>query len=273
VARASTVSVVGAGRVGGAIGLALARAGYQVTAAWSLSRGGRSRAHELLDAPILEPEEVARAADIVVVAVPDDAIASVAKQIAPGIRRGKYVFHTSGGTSLEALALVREAGAHVASLHPLMTFPGPDPDALDGSAVAVTCEPRDRAAFYRVARAWGGRPFLLADDQKAAYHAAAVFASNYIVSSVWAANAIFKTIGVNNAQPLLAPLLRATLDNVIAKGPAKAITGPVARGDVNTVRQHLDTLKETDEQIANAYRAMARMTASLLQTDPKRLTA
>jgi len=273
VARASTVSVVGAGRVGGAIGLALARAGYQVTAAWSRSRAGRARAQELLDAPILEPEEVARAADIVVVAVPDDAIRSVAETIAPGIRRGKHVFHTSGGTSIETLDSVREAGAHVASLHPLMTFPGPDPDALDGAAVAVTCEQRDRTAFYRLARAWGGRPFVLADDQKAAYHAAAVFASNYIVSSVWAANAVFKTIGVNNAQPLLAPLLRATLENVIEKGPAKAITGPVARGDANTVRRHFETLKEADEQIANAYRAMARMTAALVQSDPKRLTA
>jgi predicted short-subunit dehydrogenase-like oxidoreductase (DUF2520 family) len=268
-----TVSVVGAGRVGGAIGLALARAGYQVTAAWSRSRGGRSRAHEILGAPILEPEDVARAGDFVVVAVPDDAIVSVAKQIAPGVRRGKHVFHTSGGTSVEALKVVRDAGAHVASLHPLMTFPGPDADALDGAAVAVTCEQRDRAAFYRIARAWGGRPFILDDDDKAAYHAAAVFASNYIVSSVWAANAIFKTIGVNNAQPLIAPLLKATLENVIAKGPAKAITGPVARGDVNTVRRHIDTLKENDEPIANAYRAMARMTAALMQSDPRRLTA
>jgi predicted short-subunit dehydrogenase-like oxidoreductase (DUF2520 family) len=273
VPRANTVSVVGAGRVGGAIGLALARSGYSVTAAWSMSRAGRERAHALLDAPILEPEEVCRAGDIVVLAVPDDAIREMAERIAPGARRGKLVFHTSGGTSVETLDAVREAGAHVGSLHPLMTVPEPDPDAIAGAAVAVTCDGRDRAAFYRVARAWGGRPFMLDDDRKAVYHAAAVFASNYLVSSVWAANEIFRSIGVRNAQPLLTPLLRATLDNVIEKGPAKAITGPVVRGDVKTVRKHIAALKDSDERIVDAYRAMARMTTALVQQDPRRLTA
>jgi len=271
--RFPNVSIVGAGRVGGAIGLALARGGYTITAAWSRSRAGRARAHELLNAPILEPDEVCRAGEIVIVAVPDDAIAATARLIAPAARRGKYVIHTSGGTSIDTLSPVREAGAHIGSLHPLMTITEPDADALSGAAVAVTSDPRDGAAMYRIARAWGGRPFALADEQKPAYHAAAVFASNYVVSSIWAANAIFRTIGIANAQPLLAPLLRATLDNVIEKGPAKAITGPVIRGDVNTVRRHIEVLKESDEQIANAYRAMARMTAALARLDPKRLTA
>ncbi len=273
-ARGNAVSVVGAGRVGSTIGLALRRAGYPIAAAWSRSRAGRERAHTLLDAPILEPEDVCSAGDIVVLAVPDDAIREMAERIAPAVRRGKLVFHTSGGTSVETLDAIRESGAHVASLHPLMTFPEPDADAIDGAAVAVTCDPRDRASFYRIARAWGGRPFMLADERKPEYHAAAVFASNYIVSSVWAANAIFRTIGVPNAQPLLAPLLRATLDNVIEKGPAKAITGPVMRGDMKTVRKHVAALKESnDERIVEAYRAMARLTAALAQLDPNRLTA
>jgi predicted short-subunit dehydrogenase-like oxidoreductase (DUF2520 family) len=93
------------------------------------------------------------------------------------------------------------------------------------------------------------------------------------VSSVWAANAIFRSIGVANAQPLLAPLLRATLDNVVEKGPAKAITGPVVRGDMKTVRKHIAALKDNDERIVEAYRSMARMTAALAQQDPRRLTA
>src|SRR4051812_44301927 len=109
-----------------------------------------------------------------------------------------------------------------------MTFPDPESVSLEDAAVAVTCDPKDRTTFYRIARAWGGRPFPLADEDKPAYHAAAVFASNYVVTSIWAANAIFRTIGVNNAQPLLAPLMRATIDNVIERGPAKAITGPIA---------------------------------------------
>jgi predicted short-subunit dehydrogenase-like oxidoreductase (DUF2520 family) len=267
VPRANTVSIVGAGRVGGAIGLALARNGYTLTAAWSRSRAGRARAHELLEVPVLEMDEVVRAGDVVVIAVPDDAIATVANEIAPSARRGKYFFHTSGGTSVETLKPIREAGAHVASLHPLMTVPDPDPERIAGAAVAVTCEGRDRTAFYRLARAWGGRPFPLADEDKATYHAAAVFASNYIVASVWAANAIFRTIGVNNAQPLLNPLIAATLENLVEKGPAKAITGPVVRGDVNTIRRHIEMLKEGDAAIMNAYRAMAKLTASLAHLD------
>ena len=265
--RANIVSIVGAGRVGTAIGLALQQVGYTVSAAWSRSRSGRQRAHALLDVPVLEIEEVALAADLVVIAVPDDAIASVAREISTTARRGKYVFHTSGATSVHALQPLREGGAHVASLHPLMTFPDADASRLTGAAVAVTCDARDRAAFYRIARAWGGRPFPLDDANKATYHAAAVFASNYIVSSVWAANAIFRTIGVNNAQPLLNPLIAATIENIVAHGPAKSITGPVVRGDTNTVKRHIETLKQGDAEIANAYRAMAKLTASLAQLD------
>jgi predicted short-subunit dehydrogenase-like oxidoreductase (DUF2520 family) len=267
---AKTVAIVGAGRVGTAIGLALSRNGYELTAAWSNSRRGRDRAQTVLGAPILEPDEACRAGDIVIVSVPDDALAAVAQEIAPFVRRGKYVFHTSGGVSIEALATARERGGHIGSLHPLMTFPDPESVVLEESAVAVTCEPRDRAAFYRIARAWGGRPFPLADEDKPAYHAAAVFASNYVVSAIWAANSIFRTIGVNNAQPLLAPLLRATLDNVIQTGPAKAITGPVARGDRDTIRRHIAALKDRDADIASAYRAMATLTRALIEHEPHR---
>jgi predicted short-subunit dehydrogenase-like oxidoreductase (DUF2520 family) len=264
------VSIVGAGRVGTAIGLALAQNGYEITAAWSKSRRGRDRAQQLLGAPILEPPDACRAGDIVIVAVPDGAIAEVAKQIAPCVRRGKYVVHTSGGVSIEALAPAREAGGHIGSLHPLMTFPDPETAVLADAAVAVTCEPRDRASFYRIARAWGGRPFPLADEDKPAYHAAAVFASNYVVASIWAADTIFRTIGVKNANPILAPLMRATIENVIARGPAKAITGPVARGDKNTVKKHIATLKERDADVANAYRAFATLTQYLLDHEQHR---
>ncbi len=275
-ARKPTVSIIGAGRVGGAIGVALGRAGYTITAAWSRSRAGRQRSHRFLDAPILEPADAAAAADVVFVAVPDDAIGDIAKQIVPGIRKGRLVVHTSGGISVDALEPARKAGAHTGCLHPLQTIPDPErgADALDGASVAVTCERGDQAALDRLARAWGGRPFTLADEDKRLYHAAAVFASNYVVSSVWAAIALLQQIGIRNAGALLGPLVRASTENVLARGGPKAITGPVARGDTDVVRRHIKALREADptgRAITDAYRSLAKMTAALAGGDVERV--
>ena len=269
-ARRSVVSIVGCGRVGGAIGLALQRAGYTVSAAWSRSRTGRQRAHRILDVPVLaDPAEVAGAADIVVVAVPDDAIAHVSDQLAAGIRARAFVFHTSGGTSLDALASARDAGAHTASMHPLQTIPDAvhGSEALHGAAVAVTCAPEDRLDFFRVARAWGGRPFLLPDEAKSRYHAAAVFASNFVVGSVWAATALLRAVGVRDTAAVLAPLLRSTVDNVVARGPEKSLTGPIVRGDAKTIRRHVEMLAAAEPEVLDAYRAMTRLTAHLAGMD------
>lgn len=272
-ARKPTVAIVGAGRVGGAIAIALAKAGYTITAAWSRSRAGRQRAHNLLGVPVLEPIEVAAAGEVIFVSVPDDAIADVAKQIAPGLRKGALVVHTSGGASLEALVAARQAGARTGSIHPLQTVPDAErgAEALIGAAVAITSEQSDRPALMRLARAWGGRPFSIEDDAKRIYHAAAVFASNYIVSSVWAATVLFESIGIRNAPDLLGPLVRASVENVLTRGGAKAITGPVARGDVELVRRHVKALRDADptgRAIADGYRALAKMTAALAGGDP-----
>ena len=95
----------------------------------------------------------------------------------------------------------------------------------------------------RLARAWGGRPFALADEAKRIYHAAAVFASNYVVTSIWAATTLFQSIGIRNAGELLGPLVRNGVENVLARGGAKAITGPVARGDAELVQRHVEALR------------------------------
>ncbi|MEX0874685.1 MAG: Rossmann-like and DUF2520 domain-containing protein [Actinomycetota bacterium] len=273
-ARRPTVSIVGCGRVGGAIGLALRAAGYEITAVWSQSRAGRQRAHRLLDAPVLEPAAVAAAGDVVFLSVSDDAIADMAKQIAPGVRKGKYVVHTSGGVSVSTLQPALRAGAHVGSIHPLQTIPDAvtGAEALRGAAVAVTCEPKDRQALHRIARAWGGQPFVLSDEDKSIYHAAAIFASNYVVSTLWAATELLRSIGIRTPAPLLEPLVRTSVDNFFATGPAKAITGPVVRGDTGVVRRHIADLKKADhptgDRIRSTYRSLARLTAALAGTDP-----
>jgi len=264
------VSIVGCGRTGGAVGLALNRAGYTIAAAWSRSRAGRQRAHRLLDIPVLaDPAEVAAAGEVVFVAVPDDAIGLMAEQITPGIRPRSRVVHTSGGTSIEVLRPARDAGARTGSMHPLQTIPDAThgADALAGAAVAVTCAPEDRLDLFRIARAWGGRPFVVADDAKPRYHAAAVFASNFIVSSAWAAAGLLRQVGVRDTTAALAPLLRATVDNLIARGPEKALTGPIVRRDAATIRRHVDVLAETEPEVLEAYRGLTRLTGHLAGFD------
>jgi predicted short-subunit dehydrogenase-like oxidoreductase (DUF2520 family) len=267
------VSLVGCGRAGGAIGLALSRSGYEIAAAWSRTRGGRQRAHRLLNVPILShAAEVAGLGDVVIVAVPDNAIADVGAEIASGIRSGALAIHTSGGVSVDALSAVRDAGGRTGSAHPLQTFPDAarGAEALRGAAVAVTCDTSDVPVIYRLARAWGGRPFMLADKAKTVYHAAAVYASNYLVTSVWAALELLQDVGVGNARLALTPLVQASIANVLSMPPDKAITGPVARGDADTVRRHLDALRSTDPtqgRIADAYASLARLTAALTGQD------
>ena len=267
------MSIVGCGRAGGAIGLALKRNGYEIAAAWSRSRGGRQRAQRLLDVPVLPGiPDVSAAADVVFVTVPDGAIEEVGRSVATGIRPGRLAVHTSGVVSIDALAPVRDAGGRIGSLHPLQTLPDAKAgaDALSGAAVAVTCEAADEPALQRIARGWGGRPFSLPDAGKAIYHAAAVFASNYVVSSVWAAVRLFEKLGVHNAQQLIAPLAQASMHNVVSMQPGLAITGPVVRGDTETVRLHVAELRASDPtggRITEAYRAMARLTAMLSGAD------
>ena len=274
-AKLPTVSIVGAGRVGGAIGRGLARAGYTITAAWSRSRPGRQRAHRVLDVPVLEAADTAAAGDVVFLSVPDDAIAEMTAAIVPGLRKGQFVVHTSGGTSVDVLEPLRASGVRTGCLHPLQTIADAErgADALQGAAVAVTSDNADRPALMRLARAWGGRPFALADEAKRIYHAAAVFASNYVVTSIWAATTLFQSLGIRNAGELLGPLVRNSVDNVITRGGPKAITGPVARGDAELVKLHVAALRAadpTDHAITDAYRALARLTASLAGGDVER---
>jgi predicted short-subunit dehydrogenase-like oxidoreductase (DUF2520 family) len=250
-----SLAIIGCGRAGGSIAIALERAGYTLAGVWSRSPAGRRRASRLLRAPVVSSiERATRSADIAIVAVPDDAIAAVADSLGAV----PIAVHTSGATSVRTL---RRPGRRAGSIHPLQSLPDArrGADALRGAAVAVTCEPADRVALFRIAAAWGGRPFALADEHKARYHAAAVFASNYIVTSVWAASEILAGSGIDPA--VLHPLVRSTVANVIEMGPARAITGPAARGDAGTLRRHMRALGEGP--VREAYRAMARLTTAL----------
>ena len=260
------LAVVGAGRVGTAFAVRLTSAGHRVVAA-SGRAAARDRVERYLPGvPFLSSEEAVRSAEVVLVGVPDDAIAPVAAEIAPALRRDVVACHLSGAAPLEALSAVEEAGALPASIHPLQTFPdvATGVERLPGSAVAVTA--RAEAAYgvaETLARDAGGRPFRLADDRKPLYHAAAVFCSNYLTAVESIAERLFGAAGVPDPLRALAPLARASLDHALDLGPERALTGPAVRGDAGTVRRNLEALSQRAPDLVTPYLALARASLDL----------
>jgi predicted short-subunit dehydrogenase-like oxidoreductase (DUF2520 family) len=262
------VSVVGAGRVGTALAVLLRRAGHRIAAVAGRD-ASRARARTWLpDVPFLPPDEAARRGEVVLLAVPDDAIAAICSGIADsgGFRPDGVAAHLSGAAPLDVLAPARDAGAHSLSIHPLQTVPDVERgiERLAGASMAVTSS--DEQGFTvgeRLARDVGGRPFRLPEDRKPLYHAAAVFCSNYLVAVEGLAEDLFRRSGLDDPIPAFGPLAETTLANVLAAGPAEALTGPVARGDAGTIRRNLDALSEYAPEAVPPYLALARVALDL----------
>nr|WP_221378243.1 Rossmann-like and DUF2520 domain-containing protein [Actinoplanes polyasparticus] len=251
-----TVGVVGAGRVGAVLGAALNAAGHHVVAAAAVSTASRSRAARLLPgAAILPADEVARAADdLLLLAVPDDALAGVVSGLAAtgALRPGQVVAHTSGAHGLAVLGDRRGM-----ALHPAMTFTGTaiDLERLPGIAWGVTTA--DRVFAARLVADLGGVPEWVAEDARPVYHAALAHGANHLVTLVNEAADLLRAAGIGEPSRILSPLLHAALDNALRLGDA-ALTGPVSRGDAGTVGKHLDRMPV---EAVPAYLALARRTA------------
>lgn len=253
------VGVVSAGRVGSVVGAALTRAGHRVVAASAVSADSRARAARLLPgAEILSPPDVAAASELLLLAVPDDAIAPLAASLP--VRPGQILVHTSGALGVDVLRPAREAGALTIALAPAMTFTGRDEDLerLAGISWAVTGEAEARFVGEALALELEGEPEHVDEADRARYHAALVYAANHLTTLVNDAADQLKAIGVAGPQRLLGPLVTASLENALRHGDA-ALTGPVSRGDAGTVARHLQALAGTD--LAATYRVMARRTA------------
>jgi predicted short-subunit dehydrogenase-like oxidoreductase (DUF2520 family) len=251
-----TVGVVGAGRVGAVLGAALNAAGHRVVAAAAVSAASRDRVARLLPAAaVLPADEVARAADdLLLLAVPDDALGRVVAGLARtgALRPGQLVAHTSGAHGLAVLGDVRGM-----ALHPAMTFTGADTDLdrLPGIAWGVTTD--DKAFATRLVADLGGVPEWIAEDDRPLYHAALAHGANHLVTLVNEAADLLRAAGVERPERVLSPLLHAALDNALRLGDA-ALTGPVSRGDAGTVGRHLDRIPA---EARPAYLALARRTA------------
>ncbi|WDZ85691.1 Rossmann-like and DUF2520 domain-containing protein [Micromonospora cathayae] len=264
--RTLTVGVIGAGRVGAVLGAALTAAGHRVVAAAGVSDASTARIALLL--PAVERRSavaVGRAAtDLLLLAVPDDALAAVVAGLAEAgaLRPGQVVAHTSGAYGLDVLAPAAAVGARPLALHPAMTFTGTpdDLDRLPGVSYGVTAPTDLRALAARLVADLGGVPEWIAEADRPLYHAALAHGANHLVTLVNEAADRLRDAGVAEPDRVLAPLLRAALDNALRLGD-DALTGPVSRGDAGTVARHLDRLTATAPDSVEAYLALARRTA------------
>jgi predicted short-subunit dehydrogenase-like oxidoreductase (DUF2520 family) len=274
-ARSSTtglsIGVVGAGRVGAVLAAAFRDAGHEIVAAAGESDASRTRIAELLPGvPVEKPTAVARQADVLLLTVPDDMLPNVVAMLSASgaIHDGQYVVHTSGRHGLAVLDEATKVGARAVALHPAMTFTGTalDLTRLEGCVFGVTAGPAERAFTEALVKDLGGRAMWVDEDKRTLYHAGLAHGANYLVTLVTEAMEILSAAGGSDPAATLRPLLEAALDNALDKGDA-ALTGPIVRGDVNTVRAHLKDIAANAPQTLPSYVALGRATLDRVVMD------
>lgn len=264
------VGVVGAGRVGAVIGNALRGAGHVVVGASGISASSRERIDTLLPGvPALEVPDVVARADLVLLAVPDDALAPLVAGLAEvgAWQAGQIVVHTSGRYGTDVLEPARRSGAIPLAIHPAMTFTGTSLDLarLVGCTFAVTGPapvlPIGQALVVEI----GGEPVVVAERDRPLYHAALAHGANHLVVLVSQAAQALAAAGIDEPGRVLAPLLTAALDGALRSGDqaVRTMTGPVPRGDAGTVRDHVRVLTEFGVHegaldVVETYRVLAR---------------
>jgi predicted short-subunit dehydrogenase-like oxidoreductase (DUF2520 family) len=288
------IAIIGPGKVGTALGVLCARAGWNVAAVGGGRRNSAQAAARAIgnSTRVMSAAEAAGAADLVLITVPDDMIAEVCLQLAraKAFRPQAVVAHCCGALGSEALEPARACGAHTGSIHPLQTFPTVQAavEKLPGAFCFIEGSPHACDVLESLAKAIGAVPMRIEGQCKALYHAAAAVASNYLVTLLDAAATMlagalenrgqtppvradsvprfsprFSDADRDKALAALAPLVQATLSNVLQLGPERALTGPIARGDSETVRRHLEAVDQVSPQLAAMYRQLGAMTVDL----------
>jgi predicted short-subunit dehydrogenase-like oxidoreductase (DUF2520 family) len=265
------VGVIGAGRVGAVLAAALEAAGHHVVAAAGESDASRSRIADLLPgATPGKPTDVARASDLLLLTVPDDMLPNVVRVLSDSgaIREGQYVVHTSGLHGLKVLDPAARVGARVVAMHPAMTFTGTaiDLDRLHGCVFGLTAGHGERAFAESLVADLGGSPMWVPEEMRTLYHSGLAHGANHLVTLVSQAMELLAAAGADDPAGTLRPLLTAALDNALEHGDS-ALTGPIVRGDVNTVRAHLADIAANAPHTLPSYVALARDTLDRVVTD------
>lgn len=246
------IVVIGRGRVGGA-----------------LAREARAAGLAVEDAGREDLAEVAVGAELALLCVPDAEIAAACAAVSAAAPELGFVGHTSGATGLDALAPAAATGAQLFSLHPLQTIPSPESSLAGAPAAIAGSTATALGVAGRLATALGMRPFEVPDEARAAYHAAASIAANFLVTLEQSAVRLLEGAGVEDGRELLTPLVLRSAANWSEHGAA-ALTGPIARGDEATVERQLAALRDIAPELVPAYEALAERTRALAREAEER---
>jgi len=266
-----SLAIIGAGRVGRALARRLCEQGWKIGAVVTRSEASARRAVRFIGAGKGAAGLTRRilASRVILIATPDDAISVVAQELArigEEELRGAVVLHTSGALDSSVLNPMRQRGAKIGSMHPLQSFSGVAVPSLEGKIFAIEGEAEAVRVARRIARSLGASPLRITGDKKLLYHAAAAMAAGHVLAVEEAATQLLVSLKMKRSEAVrsLLPLTRQVLENFERLGPRVAWTGPLARGDYNVVRAHLDALRESPKEFAQAYESVNRLAARVL---------
>jgi predicted short-subunit dehydrogenase-like oxidoreductase (DUF2520 family) len=257
------IGIVGPGRLGQALGKLLYGLGQPVVAIAGRDVSRTRAAAEFIgsgsrgNVQAVDCSKLPGMASRILIAVPDDALPTVARELASAPEPAGVALHTCGSRGPEALVFLQERGTVCGTFHPLQTVATPEQGVADlpGSYFGITAASDGRDWALEICELLGGHALDIPAGSRPLYHAGAVMASNYIVTMIDAAAMLFEQAGVDRAEALkaLAPLIRASVSNTLAAGPAQALTGPIERGDEQTVAAHLRALRAAPESLRDLY--------------------
>lgn len=273
----SRVSIIGAGRLGTTLAVALAGRGYVIRSLVARRVQNARKAASLLDTDVqvLAAKQLRALidTDLFLITVPDDQIETVARELGELNADQKVtVLHTSGALSSEVLAPLREKGWHTGSIHPLMSVSAASDASLQGAFWSVEGDRSTLRMGKEIVRDLGGKSFSIESKDKPLYHAAAVMASGNVVALFDVALQMLGECGLDRktARAVLSPLIASTVRSLTTKDPAQALTGTFSRGDVETVKRHLAAFK--NKELAEAlelYRLLGRRSLKVTKEHPQ----
>lgn len=259
-----TIGFIGAGITGTALVVRLHQQGYHIVAVSSRTIASAERLAQRIDGcqAYSTAQEVAHKAQLVFITTPDDVISEVSSRVR--WHKGQSIVHCSGAHSTDILETAKNLGANTGGFHPLQTFASVDKavENLPGSTFAIEAEEPLLTTLKEMAAAMSCNWVILTADDKVLYHTAAVFACNYLVTLVKLATDLWQDFGVPREQVVraLLPLLRGTLSNIENVGLPNCLTGPIARGDLGTIKKHLEALEKEKAELLTTYKQLGLQT-------------
>lgn len=265
------ITVIGSGALGSVWVDYFKKTGFQIVSVWNSTSGTvfytDTEYDRKSDRNYSLPAEESEIGDVIIITTPDSVIQLVAEQLAiTDIDwSNKRVIHCSGSHPASILDSLGQKGAAIASMHPIQTFKkGDDSDRLKNIYISLQGDNSLVQQLKEIVEDLNSTPLILDENQKKAVHISAVFASNYLVALLNSSDTILKDHGVEDGVKIMEPLIRQTLKNILERGAAHSLTGPISRGDSSTVQDHLDNLSADDEN-KGLYMALGHACLSIVK--------